>query len=44
MLKAGICNTDLEITRGYFGFQGVLKVILEAEERAINCQPSALES
>ncbi|MEW5979714.1 MAG: alcohol dehydrogenase catalytic domain-containing protein [Acidobacteriota bacterium] len=21
---AGICNTDLEITRGYFGFQGVL--------------------
>lgn len=24
VLKAGICNTDLEITRGYFGFQGVL--------------------
>ena len=24
MVKAGICNTDLEITRGYFGFQGVL--------------------
>jgi threonine dehydrogenase-like Zn-dependent dehydrogenase len=24
LLKAGICNTDLEITRGYFGFQGVL--------------------
>ena len=42
MLKAG--NTDLEITRGYFGFQGVLKVSLEAEERAVNRQPSALES
>jgi len=24
LLKAGICNTDLEITRGYFGFRGVL--------------------
>jgi threonine dehydrogenase-like Zn-dependent dehydrogenase len=24
LIKAGICNTDLEITRGYFGFQGVL--------------------
>jgi threonine dehydrogenase-like Zn-dependent dehydrogenase len=24
VLKAGICNTDLEIVRGYFGFQGVL--------------------
>ena len=24
LLKAGICNTDLEITRGYFRFQGVL--------------------
>lgn len=24
LLKAGICNTDLEITRGYFGFTGVL--------------------
>jgi threonine dehydrogenase-like Zn-dependent dehydrogenase len=24
VLKAGICNTDLEITRGYFGFNGVL--------------------
>lgn len=24
VLKAGICNTDLEITRGYFGFTGVL--------------------
>ena len=24
LLKAGICNTDLEITRGYFGFKGVL--------------------
>ncbi len=24
LLRAGICNTDLEITRGYFGFRGVL--------------------
>ncbi len=24
VLQAGICNTDLEITRGYLGFQGVL--------------------
>jgi threonine dehydrogenase-like Zn-dependent dehydrogenase len=24
LIKAGICNTDLEITRGYFGFKGVL--------------------
>ena len=24
LLKAGVCNTDIEITRGYFGFQGVL--------------------
>lgn len=24
LLKAGICNTDLEITHGYFGFKGVL--------------------
>ena len=24
LIKAGICNTDLEITRGYFGFRGVL--------------------
>ena len=24
LIKAGICNTDLEITRGYFGFTGVL--------------------
>ena len=24
LLKAGICNTDLEITHGYFGFNGVL--------------------
>jgi threonine dehydrogenase-like Zn-dependent dehydrogenase len=24
LLKAGICNTDLEITKGYFGFTGVL--------------------
>src|SRR4030095_11130131 len=24
LLKAGICNTDLEITKGYFGFRGVL--------------------
>jgi threonine dehydrogenase-like Zn-dependent dehydrogenase len=24
LLKAGICNTDVEITRGYFGFRGVL--------------------
>jgi D-arabinose 1-dehydrogenase-like Zn-dependent alcohol dehydrogenase len=24
LLKAGICNTDLEITRGYRGFQVVL--------------------
>src|SRR6185503_9721145 len=24
LLKAGICNTDLEITKGYFGFSGVL--------------------
>ncbi len=22
--KAGICNTDLEIVRGYMGFRGVL--------------------
>ncbi|MFN8009287.1 MAG: alcohol dehydrogenase catalytic domain-containing protein [Terriglobia bacterium] len=24
LLKAGICNTDIEITRGYYGFRGVL--------------------
>src|SRR2546426_2901523 len=24
VLQAGICNTDLEIVRGYMGFQGVL--------------------
>lgn len=24
LLKAGICNTDLEMTKGYFGFTGVL--------------------
>jgi threonine dehydrogenase-like Zn-dependent dehydrogenase len=24
LLKAGICNTDLEITKGYLGFKGVL--------------------
>ncbi len=24
VLLAGICNTDLEIVRGYMGFQGVL--------------------
>ncbi|MDQ4076220.1 MAG: alcohol dehydrogenase catalytic domain-containing protein [Chloroflexota bacterium] len=24
ILKSGICNTDLELTRGYMGFQGVL--------------------
>ena len=24
VLKAGICNTDLEITKGYLGFKGVL--------------------
>ena len=24
LLKAGVCNTDIEITRGYFEFQGVL--------------------
>jgi threonine dehydrogenase-like Zn-dependent dehydrogenase len=24
VLKAGICNTDIEITKGYFGFTGVL--------------------
>src|SRR5947209_15732485 len=24
VLLAGICNTDLEITRGYLGFRGVL--------------------
>lgn len=24
VLRAGICNTDLEITKGYFGFRGVL--------------------
>ena len=24
LLKAGICNTDIEITRGYFGFRGVI--------------------
>ncbi|HDJ22877.1 MAG TPA: alcohol dehydrogenase [Candidatus Aminicenantes bacterium] len=24
VLKAGICNTDLEITKGYLGFRGVL--------------------
>lgn len=23
LIQAGICNTDLEITRGYFGFKGV---------------------
>ena len=24
LIQAGICNTDIEITRGYFGFKGVL--------------------
>ena len=24
LIRAGICNTDIEITRGYFGFKGVL--------------------
>ena len=24
LIQAGICNTDLEITKGYFGFKGVL--------------------
>ncbi len=24
VLQVGICNTDLEITRGYLAFQGVL--------------------
>lgn len=24
LFQAGICNTDLEITKGYFGFKGVL--------------------
>ncbi len=24
ILRAGICNTDLELTKGYMGFQGVL--------------------
>ena len=24
VLRAGICNTDLEILRGYMGFQGIL--------------------
>ena len=24
MLRAGVCNTDLELARGYMGFQGVL--------------------
>ena len=24
VLRAGICNTDLEILKGYMGFQGVL--------------------
>jgi D-arabinose 1-dehydrogenase-like Zn-dependent alcohol dehydrogenase len=26
---AGICNTDLEICKGYFAFKGILKVLLE---------------
>ncbi len=35
----GICNTDIEITRGYMGFRGVLRhefvgVVEECEERA----------
>src|SRR4051812_7928429 len=24
MLRAGVCNTDLEITKGYMGYRGVL--------------------
>src|SRR6266550_7121989 len=24
VVQVGICNTDLEITRGYMGFQGIL--------------------
>ena len=24
ILRAGVCNTDLEILKGYMGFQGVL--------------------
>lgn len=39
VLKAGICNTDIEITRGYMPFKGVLGhefvgVVEEAEDRA----------
>eukprot|EP00984_Skeletonema_dohrnii_P015157 scaffold6493_cov110-Skeletonema_dohrnii-CCMP3373.AAC.5 len=28
ILRAGICNTDLEILQGYMGFGGILSMIL----------------
>ncbi|MCS7088255.1 MAG: alcohol dehydrogenase catalytic domain-containing protein [Thermoflexales bacterium] len=41
--RAGICNTDIEILKGYFGFRGVLGHefvgVVEALNPAPNCPP-----
>ena len=45
VLQAGICNTDLEITRGYMAFQGVLGHefvgIVEAVHEGPGASPTA---
>src|ERR1051325_9269658 len=40
MLVAGICNTDLELQRGYYGFSGVpghefVAEVVEADDRSL---------
>ena len=38
--RAGICNTDLEIVKGYFGFRGVLGHEFVGVVEALNPLPS----
>ena len=41
VLLSGICNTDLEIARGYMGFEGVLGRRLEGQLYRAGVFPSA---
>lgn len=43
LLCGGICNTDLELQRGYYGFAGTpghefVAEVVEAEDRALACR------
>src|SRR5438105_11581080 len=45
VLQAGICNTDLEITRGYMNFQGIpghefVGIVEEVHERPASTPPT----